>query len=252
VSDLARLLDAAAREGRLLEGLPEPLTVEQAYAVQGELLALREARGERLVGWKMGLTSRAKMVQMGIEEPIRGFLTDAMVLEDNAVLDLSRLRQPRVEPEICFVMEREIAGPVTAAQALAAVRGVCPALEVIDSRYKDFKFNLPNVVADDTSAAFVVLGSTLSPPDGLDSLGVVLELDDKVVETASSAAIYDHPARSLAALLNMMAPRPLRPGDIVMSGGATAAHPLAGHARVRVCVERLGSASLRLRGGLSQ
>lgn len=245
MTDIARLLDDAMRHGKLLDGLPETLTLADAYAVQKSWLLLREQRGEQQIGWKMGLTSRAKMQQMNLDSPIRGFLTDAMLLTDGATLP-DTLQQPRVEPEICFIMKRDIIGPVSPAQALAAVDGVCPALEIIDSRYKDFKFNLPNVVADNTSAAFVVLGSTLSPAEGLDSLGIVLECDGRVVETASSAAIYDHPARSLAQLINMLVPHGLGAGDIVMSGGATAAVPLKGLRMVRVCIERLGTATLRI------
>lgn len=247
MSEIAQLLHDAARHGKLLEGLPVELSLHDAYAVQRTLLALREEDGERLVGWKMGLTSRAKMQQMNVHEPILGFLTDRMLLSDGDTLDLSTLQQPRVEPEICFVMGADLVGPVTPAQALAAVKGVCAALEVLDSRYKEFKFTLTNVVADNASAAHIVLGSALALADDLSCLGIVLECDGRVIETASSAAIYDHPARSLAALVNMIAPRTLRAGDIVMSGGATQAVALGGYRSVRVSVERVGSATLRLR-----
>ena len=246
MNDLATLLDNARLEGRLLQALPVELTLTDAYAVQASLLERALSRGERLIGWKMGMTSRAKMQQMNVHAPIHAWLSDRMLLEDGATLRRETLRQPRVEPEICFVMGADISGPVTAAQALAAVKGVCAAIEVLDSRYEDFRFNLPNVVADNASAAFVVLGSELVSPGALDNLGIVLECDGRVVETASSAAVYDHPARALAALINAIAPRSLRAGDIVMSGGATQAVSLAGVSQVRVSVERIGSATLRI------
>lgn len=245
---MARLLDEAALNGTLLEGLPRELTLEEAYAVQRDSLSLRERRGERLVGWKMGLTSRAKMKQMNVHQPIYGYLTDAMLLPDGDVVPADKLQQPRVEPELCFLMGADLNAPVTPAQALTAVRSVCAALEVLDSRYKEFRFSLPNVVADNASAAYVILGSDAVAPVDLDCLGIVLECDGRVVETASSAAVYEHPARSLAALVNMLSPRSLRAGDIVMTGGATQAIGLAGCRHVRVSIERIGTASLHFDG----
>jgi 2-oxo-3-hexenedioate decarboxylase len=235
----------------LTAGEPD-LTIDNAYLVQEASIALRLARGERLVGMKMGLTSRAKMEQMGVHEPIYGRLTSSMILNDGAVLDLSGLCHPRIEPEVAFIMKRDLVGPVTPAQALDAVAGVCAALEIIDSRYRDFKFTLPDVVADNTSAIAFVLGSRLMPHDAADigNLGIVMEVNGKIVETGSSAAIYEHPARSLAELANMLARRGgrIEAGQIVLSGGATAAIPLNPGDRVRVEIDEIGSAEVRAAG----
>lgn len=249
---LAEQLDMAAAQARLIPMISQgeaEITVDDAYAIQEISLALRLDRGERLVGMKMGLTSLAKMRQMGVHTPICGYLTDAMLEPDGAVLEMKRLRQPRVEPEIAFVLGEDLRGPTTPAQAMAAVRGICAALEVLDSRYEDFRFSLPDVVADNASSARFVLGSALVSPDRLDPgcLGMVLSVNGRVREVGCSAAIFEHPARSLAQLANMLARRHkyLEAGHIVLTGGATAAIPIHPGDRVRLEVESLGTVSFR-------
>lgn len=248
---LAEQLDAAAAEARLVPMLSQDadLTVEDAYSIQDISLALRLDRGERLVGMKMGLTSLAKMRQMGVHTPICGYLTDVMLEPDGATLHMARLRQPRVEPEIAFVLGEDLHGPTTPAQAMAAVRGVCAALEVLDSRYEDFRFNLPDVVADNASSAKVVVGTTLLLPDVVDvgCLGMVMSINGQVREIGSSAAIFEHPARSLAQLANMLAARDkhLEAGQIVLTGGATVAVAVQPGDWVRLEVESLGTVSFR-------
>lgn len=253
IEQLAGIVDDAAMNGTEIDmisaGEPE-LTIDNAYVVQEASIARRLARGERLIGMKMGLTSRAKMEQMGVHEPIYGRLTSSMVLEDGGVLPFGKLCHPRVEPEVAFILARDLAGPVTPAQALDAVSGACAALEIIDSRYRDFKFTLPDVVADNTSAIYFVLGSRLVSATTVDvgNLGIVMEVNGKIVETGSSASIYDHPARSLAELANMLARRgeSLKAGQVVLSGGATAAVALNPGDRVRVEIDKLGSAEFRV------
>jgi 2-oxo-3-hexenedioate decarboxylase len=251
IQQLAEIVDNAAINlteiGMLTADEPE-LTIERAYDVQGASIARRLGRGERLVGMKMGLTSRAKMEQMGVHEPIYGRLTSSMVLADGGTVRLAELVHPKIEPEVAFIMKRDLRGPVTPAQALDAVAGVCAALEIIDSRYKDFKFTLPDVIADNTSAVLFVLGSTLIPADrvNLGNLGIVMEVNGSIVETGSSAAIYEHPARSLAELANMLARRGewLEAGQVVLAGGATAAIPLRSGDHVRVEIDEIGSAEV--------
>lgn len=255
LDSLAARVDDAAAQARAIPMLTaeHPLTLDEAYRVQRGSMSLRYLRGEVLAGMKMGLTSRAKMEQMGVHQPIYGHLTSAMRLEDGGALSLSLGCHPRCEPEVAFVLGRELVGPVTPAEALRAVDGVCAAIEVIDSRYQDFKFTLPDVVADNASSSRFVLGSTLKKPSdvALENLGMVMEIDGpagsdrRVVELGSSAAIYEHPARSLAALANLIAPlgEKLLPGQIVLAGGATAAVALQEGDRVRLRVDGLGAAS---------
>jgi 2-oxo-3-hexenedioate decarboxylase len=247
VAALAERVDSAARHGRAIEqlSLEHTLTLDEAYAVQKESIARRLRRGERRAGVKMGFTSRAKMVQMGIAEVIWGRLTDGMRVEEGGAIRLPGYVHPRVEPEIAFVLARALPRTVSPAEALAAVAGVAPALEIIDSRYRAFKFSLADVIADNASASGFVLGPLAPPALDVGNRGMILELDGRAVEIGSSAGILGHPLRSLvqAARLAADAGEPLAAGDIVMAGGATAAVALRPGVHVRVVVEALGQAS---------
>lgn len=248
--DIAARLDDAARYARATAQLAEPLTIEQAYRVQAASLSLRYARGEQRVGIKMGFTSRAKMAQMGIDEMIWGRLTDAMLVEDGGAIRFENYVHPRVEPEIAFLLKAPLGGVVSPPAALAAVEAVAPALEIIDSRYENFKFSLTDVVADNSSSSSFVVGPWASPAQDLSNLGMILEVDGVARQIGSSAAILGNPIRSLvaAARLAAAAGEPLRAGDIVMAGGATAAEALAIGNRVRLEVQRLGRVEFSVYG----
>lgn len=158
IGALAERLDTAAHAAAATPQLEAPITLDEAYAVQRASVARRMARGETRIGIKMGFTSRAKMVQMGVSDLIWGRLTSGMLVDDGGSVALSRYVHPRVEPEIAFLIGRPLAGRVTAAQALACVEAVAPALEIIDSRYQDFRFSLTDVVADNSSSSGFVVG----------------------------------------------------------------------------------------------
>jgi len=246
---LAELVDTAAKDGRAIEqlSLRHPLSLEEAYAVQRASIARRLERGECRVGMKMGFTSRAKMIQMGIDDMIWGRLTDAMRVEEGGSISLRRYVHPRAEPEVAFLLGRDLPRDVSPAEAVLAIAGVAPALEIIDSRYEAFKFSLADVVADNASSSGFVLGPWSSPAIELGNLGMLLEVDLKPVEIGSSAGILGHPLRSLVAAARMTADagEPLRAGDVVMAGGATAAVALRPGMHVRVVVETLGRAAFR-------
>lgn len=250
VDMLAARLDEAQRTATATAQLVEPVSLSNAYAVQTASMARRYARGERRVGIKMGFTSRAKMVQMGIDEMIWGRLTDQMQQDDGGQVDFRRFVHPRVEPEIAFLLKDPLVGVVTAPAALAAVAGIAPALEIIDSRYENFKFSLTDVVADNSSSSAFVVGSWSDPRQDFSNLGMILEIDGQARQIGSSAAILGHPIRSLvaAARLAAEAGEPLQAGDIVMAGGATAAEALSPGQHVRVVVQGLGRAEFRLSG----
>lgn len=244
---LAIQLDEAVQGVRAISRLTasQPFALRDAYRIQRAGIALRQTRGDGVIGLKMGLTSRAKMEQMGVHEPIYGHLTREMRLEESGVLNLQAHCHPRVEPEVAFLLRRPLAGPVTPAEALLAVEGVCAALEIIDSRYENFQFTLADVVADNASSSRFVLGTTLRRPEELDvgNLGMVMELNGEVVQMGSSAAIYEHPVRSLAALANLLAAEgeTIPAGSIVLAGGATAAVALSAGDRVCLRVDGLGT-----------
>jgi 2-oxo-3-hexenedioate decarboxylase len=246
---LARTLDEAAARAHATPQLPAGLPLDDAYSVQARSIARRHARGERRAGYKLGFTSPAKMAQMGLSEVIWGRLTDAMVLADGGQAAPGRFIHPRVEPEVCFLLGEPLEGTVTPLGALRAVAGVAPALEVIDSRYQDFRFSLADVVADNCSAAAIVVGPW-SDPARVDvaNLGLVLEVDGAVAQVGSTAAILGHPVRSLVAAARLVAAagERLEAGDLLLAGGATEAVAIGPGSRVRVEMERLGGAGFRL------
>lgn len=242
INALAGRLDGAATSATATPQLEQPITLDEAYAVQRASIARRLARGETRIGIKMGFTSRAKMVQMGVSDMIWGRLTSGMLVEDGGSIRLSDYVHPRVEPEVAFLVGRPLAGRVTAMQALAAIDAVAPALEIIDSRYQDFRFSLTDVVADNSSSSGVVVGPWRSPATDLDNLGLVMAFDGRPQAFGSTAAILGHPLRSLVAAARVVAEagETLAPGDIVLAGGATAASALVAGTYASLEMESLG------------
>jgi 2-keto-4-pentenoate hydratase len=245
----ARLAKATADRAAippLSDGLPG-LDVATGYAIQA---VTREAAGP-LAGWKLGATSRAKQAQVGVHEPVRGFLAGASALDLGEPLVTAQLIQPRAEPEIVFVMGRDLSGPaVTAADVLAATAGLAAGIEILDSRFVDYRFTMPDVIADNTSAGRYVVGAPV-PPDGIDLrlAGVVLEHNGEVTATAAGAAALGHPAAAVAWLVRALAAAGdgLRAGQIVLSGGLTAAVPLRPGDVVVATIDRLGTVELACR-----
>jgi 2-oxo-3-hexenedioate decarboxylase len=247
ILDLAARVDEAARTAGAIAQLSHEhtLTEAQAYEVQAASIVRRLARGERRIGMKMGFTSRAKMQQMGVHDMIWGRLTDAMMVEEGAPVSLSRYVHPRVEPEIAFLLSRPLPGNATLAQALMAVEAIAPALEIIDSRYADFKFSLADVIADNASSSGFVIGPWADPKQDFSNLGLVLSLNGQPRQVGSTAGILGHPLRSLVAAARICAAagEPLQAGAIVMAGGATAAEALAPGLHVRCEMQHLGAVS---------
>jgi 2-oxo-3-hexenedioate decarboxylase len=248
---LAERLDSAAHRARATPQLEHPISLEQAYAIQQLSIERRLQRGERRIGIKMGFTSRAKMIQMGVSDMIWGRLTSGMLVDDGGSINLAGYVHPRVEPEVAFLIGRPLSGRVTAPQALAAVDAVAPALEIIDSRYRDFRFSLTDVVADNSSSSGFVVGPWRSPATDLDNLGMVMAFDGRAQAFGSTAAILGHPLRSLVAAARVVADagQTLQPGDIVLAGGATAASALVAGIHVSLEVESLGRCGFHVASG---
>jgi 2-oxo-3-hexenedioate decarboxylase len=252
IHEAAEILDEAARHGRAVSQFaPDAFDLDGAYAIQAASVDRRIARGERIVGMKMGFTSRAKMVQMGVSDMIWGRLTDAMQFEDGGEIEMARFVHPRAEPEIAFLLSKPLCGVVSAMEAVSAVEAVAPAIEVIDSRYKDFKFSLTGVVADNSSSSAFVVGPWNRPDTDLSNLGMLFEVDGQPPACVSSAAILGHPVRSLVAAARLAARfgAGLEAGMIVLAGGAAAALPLAAGSFVALRVEHLGAVSFSVTEG---
>lgn len=223
---------------------------DDAYAIQDAIREKKTQCGVRIVGMKMGLTSFAKMKQMGVSEPVYGFLTDYGSCMNGSAINIERLIHPKVEAEIAFVLKRPLKGTnCNVNDVLDATDFIIPAVEVIDSRYRNFKFDLKSVIADNTSAARFVTGGQAIKPDGVDlkNLGVVLEKNGVIQATASGAAVLGHPAQSVAMLANMLGARgsELPEGSFIMTGGMTEAITVQAGDHINVRYQHMGSVSMR-------
>jgi 2-keto-4-pentenoate hydratase len=226
------------------------LAVEDAYAIQSINTARRVADGARVIGRKVGLTSRPMQEMLGVEEPDFGVLTDAMVVEDGDLIDLARLNQPRIEAELAFVMAEDLAGPgVTTARALAAIDGALPALEIVDSRVADWRITLVDTVADNASSGLLVVGGRMRPVAELDLrlLGVVVSRQGQMVDSGAGAAALGNPARCVAWLANKLGSfgDGLRAGDIVLPGAVHKMVPVASGDVFRAEFAHLGAVTAR-------
>ncbi|MDI3328635.1 MAG: fumarylacetoacetate hydrolase family protein [Alicyclobacillaceae bacterium] len=250
---LAKQVREHQRTGRAMKKLTlehPDLTVEDAYRIQALGAEMAVAEGDRLVGWKMGLTSRAKQVSVGVEEPIYGRLLASMELTEPR-LSVGELIHPRVEPEIAFVFKRDLGGEhVRARDVWPAVECVMPAVEVIDSRYENFSFTLVDVVADNASSARFYLGDQGYAPDrtNWDEIGVVVRRNGEVVQTGAGAAVLGHPVRSVVMLARMLARigASIEAGMVVLTGGITEAVPVGPGDFVEVAYEGIGTVGLEV------
>ena len=253
IARLAAHLEACELDARdttkITDEHPE-MDWEDAYAIQYAIRDRKLARGEKMVGLKAGLTSRAKMKQMGVEVPCFGFLAESFVVADGDECDISKLIHPKVEPEIAFMTKAPLRGPgCHIAAVLAATDFVIPAIEVIDSRYRDFKFDLKSVIADNTSSSRFVIGGRPRDLTDLDlrTLGVVLEINGEIRSMAAGAAVLGNPLAAVAMMANHLGERDqhIPAGSFIMTGGVTEAFLVNPGDNVLVRFQDLGSVSMR-------
>ena len=229
-NDIMETLYAAERTRVAVPPVTETwpgLTQADAYAVQDAWLRRKLDEGGRLVGRKVGLTSRAMQQQLGVDEPDFGFLLEAMLVPSGAMLVRSELLQPRVEPEIAFWLASALRGPgVTAADVLAATRGVSAALEIVDSRIADWRIKLADTIADNGSSARAVVSDQVTPLAGVDLAAETVQLlrNDEVVGRGTGVDVLGHPAEAVAWLANRLADfgAGLEPGFVVLPGAMCA------------------------------
>jgi 2-oxo-3-hexenedioate decarboxylase len=234
----ARYLQRAVDERRAVQGIGAQigeLSLPDAYHIQDTLLAEKMFAGDSLAGAKLGLTSKAKQEQMGVDEPAYGWVPSSSVLDaptgEPVDVVVGDLIHPRVEPEFVFVIGDELSSPTcTAGQVLDATERVVGGIEVIDSRYEAFKFTLPDVIADNTSAALAVIGREGIAPRDVDlaTIECTFTVDGGQTGTATGAALLGSPAECVAMLVRHLAKkeRGLVPGWIVLAGAPLGAEPL--------------------------
>jgi len=246
---LANSLDNAAlfAESTSQISARHKINLDEAYAIQSISVAKRYVRGEKLVGIKLGFTSKAKMEQMGVHDMIWGRLTDRMSYVSGEELDMSSFIHPRAEPEIAFRISKDVDVVLDEGNALDYIDSVAVAIEIIDSRYENFKFSLEDVVADNCSSAGFIIGEWQHPKP-LKNLEMSLSIDNEIVQSGNSNAILGDPMESLyaASRLAIENGEKLLEGYVVLAGAATPAMYVKSGQRVTAIAEGLGEISLNI------
>jgi len=226
------------------------MTVEDAYRIQLAIVEKKKTDKNKIIGKKIGLTSRAMQRLLNVNEPDYGHLLSNMLLLEGEPCVRKKLIWPRVEGELAFILKERLQGPgITPSDVLRATEGIMPAFEIVDSRIRDWKIKLPDTVADNGSSAFLVLGSRMMPVKDLDLrlIGMVLEKNGEVVSTGAGAAVWGNPAAAVAWLANKLSDFgiALEAGEIILSGALTAAEDANEGDVFSVSFDRLGTLSLK-------
>jgi 2-oxo-3-hexenedioate decarboxylase len=229
IRKLAEYLNKAEMERQEVMGIqndyPE-LTIQDSYSIMEELAKIKLEAGHRAVGFKLGLTSKQKMKQIGLNKSSYGILFDYMAIDSGGSLPFNELIHPRVEPEIGIIMGKDLKGPnVTKEEAMAAIAYVVPAMEIIDSRYINFKFTAVDAVADNSSSARFILGAGWKNPQAvaLDLIGVTLMINGQIVDSGTGAEVLDHPANAVVMLANLLAEKNkyIPANSLILTGAIT-------------------------------
>ena len=226
------------------------MTIEDAYHVQQRMLARRLEKGERIIGKKIGVTSKAVMNMLGVHQLDFGYLTDGMVYNEGQSIDIATLIQPKAEGEIAFLLKKDLQGPgVTAADVIAATEGVMACFEIVDSRIQDWKIKIQDTVSDNASCGVFVLGDQLVDIANLDLAvcGMVMEKNGEIVVTGAGAATMGHPVNAIVWLANMLGSLgiTLKAGDIVLAGAMGAMVPVVKGDNLRININGIGGCSVR-------
>ncbi len=247
--EIAQLLDQAAKDAKPIRQMAaeHKISLDAAYEIQQLSINRRLDRGEKITGFKLGFTSRAKMEQMNVHDLIWGVLTDAMLLQANEEVDLKRWIHPRAEPEIAFRISKDITESIGLKEITNYVDKMAPAVEIIDSRYENFKFSLEDVVADNCSSTGYVIGNWQDVNKNIADLDIALKINEEVVEEGKTAAILSNPLQSVVELTRLAskAGTKIEAGQIVMAGAATAAVYLDYDQKIEAEVEKLGKVGFK-------
>lgn len=240
ISKLYKKLETARLERKAVtpySAEDDAFDLADGYAVQRMGLEAALAKGQRVAGYKMGLTSRAKQRDVNVFEPIRGFLLSTMETIKGGQVDTSTRIHPRVEPEVAVVLKKPLAGPgVGLRDVLDAIGDIYPALEILDSRYQSFQFRLADVVADNTSASGFMVGRTSLLPrlHELNLLGITLRKNGEIVDTGAPAATLGDPLLPVVSLANALGREGLaiEPGMVLLTGGVCTSTPFQAGDRI--------------------
>jgi 2-oxopent-4-enoate/cis-2-oxohex-4-enoate hydratase len=254
VEALGDELYAALRERRTVAPLTtrEPtITIEDAYRISLRLRDRRLAGGERVIGKKIGVTSKVVQRALDVHQPDFGWLMDKMRCASGEEVPISReLIQPRAEGEIAFVLARDLAGPgITPSDVLAATDHVLPCFEIVDSRIQDWKIRIQDTVADNASSGLFVLGREPADPKRVDfyCCGIVVEKNGEVLSTGAGAAALGSPLVCVAWLANTLGAFgvPLKAGEVILSGSLVPLEPVRAGDRMRLTIAGVGGAEVQ-------
>jgi 2-keto-4-pentenoate hydratase len=252
LNEIAASLESAERERKSIDppAATSGITAADAYRIQMINVERRVASGRRIVGRKVGLTSLAMQKMFGVNEPDFGHLFDDMMLASGDECRVGALMLPRIEPEIAFALSRELRGPgITREDVIAATEYVTPALEIIDTRLRDWKITLADTIADNASSSRVVLGAEKSKPSKCDLAGVGMKLEKNgtIVEEGVGAAVLGHPAEPVAWLANKLAEfgQTLAAGSIIMPGALCRAVDVTAGDSIIANYDHLGTVSVK-------
>lgn len=225
------------------------MTIEDAYSISTRLLERRLADGEKIIGKKIGVTSKAVQNMLNVHQPDFGYLTDAMVCEDGIIPVTDKMIQPKAEGEIAFILKKDLKGPgVTTADVLRATDFVVPCFEIVDSRVRDWKIKIQDTISDNASCGYFSLGNQTANPRKLDlsTVGMVLEKNGHVVATGAGAAALGSPLTCVAWLANTLGQYdiPLKAGEVILSGSLVPLIPVEPGDHMTVHIGGIGSASL--------
>jgi len=206
------------------------LTIDDAYAISLNFLERRTAQGERVVGKKIGVTSKAVQDMLGVHQPDFGFLTDAMHIEGDIDVDAKGLIQPRAEAEIAFILKDSLNGSgVTAQDVIAATHSIAPCFEIVDSRIRNWNIGIVDTVADNASCGVFVLGDARANPQEYDlpGLKVTVTKNGAPLSEGMGSAVQGDPAQAVAWLANTLGAYgvTLDAGDIILSGSVVPLEP---------------------------
>ncbi len=254
ITQLGDALFEALRGRRTLAPLTTrhaDITVDDAYRISLQFLSRRLATGERVIGKKIGVTSKPVQDMLGVFQPDFGFLTDTMQYADGATVSLKQagLIQPRAEGEIAFMLKSDLQGPgVTREQVLAATAWVAPCFEIVDSRIDDWKINIQDTVADNASCGVFVVGTRHTDPSTIELAAAAMQMwkNDAPAGAGLGAAVQGHPAEAVAWLANTLGAFgiPFKAGELILSGSLAPLVPAVAGDRFSMHIEGLGGCSV--------
>ena len=229
----------------------DDFTIDDAYHVSLRMVERRVQAGERIIGKKIGVTSKAVQNMLNVYQPDFGYLTDSMAYSEGEEMPISKLlMQPKAEGEIAFILKKDLMGPgVTNADVLAATDCVIPCFEVVDSRIENWEIKIQDTVADNASCGLFMLGDRAISPRKIDltTCGMVVEKNGSIISTGAGAAALGSPVNCVTWLANTLGQFgiPLKAGEVILSGSLVPLEPVKAGDHMSVSIGGMGSASVR-------